>query len=229
MFSLFSHLLKLFGAKPGADEATDATETESIETTQTDASYSKEVEHEQPIPAPTWTLPLCGPLLNRLLPKNGTRNVATNCNYTKDDSSSCASTIYEKDDFVCVNPPTESADAIQPKPNPLCAPRTAPDETGRRHFEWDFPVAIDNIINPMEIAFIADLLEKLRDGVAKDAPIKHSTLRLAPLIRTRVARWADGVIKEVDKEMAKVERIWRQAEGGEEDVDGKEVGDKEVD
>lgn len=94
-------------------------------------------------------------------------------------------------------------------------------------------MAIDNIIRPIDIAFIADLLEKLRDGVAKDAPINYSTRCMAPLIRTRVARWADGVIKEVDQrveeEMAKVERIRREAEGSKEDVDGKEVGDKEVD
>lgn len=229
MFSLFSHLRKLFRAKPSAkEEATDIVETKSIEMTQTDASYSKEVEHHQPMPAPTWALPLCGPLFDKFLPKNSTQTTTSHDNL-KSTSILCAPCIPEKDDFVIVDPPTtedaSEADS-QPFKEPLCDFEIQ-NEPGRRRFVMYLTEDIDETINAEGMMLIVSLLGTLRNGVAGDAPINYSTRRSANLIKIRVARWADEVGKEADKllkkENAKVTRIRRRAQ------EDKEVNEKEPD
>ncbi|KAK3503653.1 hypothetical protein B0T13DRAFT_508430 [Neurospora crassa] len=205
MFSLFSHLRKLFTTKPSAkEEATDVVETKSIETTQTDTSYSKEVEHHQPMPAQTWALPLC---------------------------ALCAPCIPEKDDFVIIDPPiTEDAADSQPFKEPLCDFEIQ-NEPGRRKFVMYLTEDIDETINAEGMMLIASLLGTLRNGVVGDAPINYSTRRSANLIKIRAARWADEVSKEADKllkkENAKVARIRRKAQEDKE-VNGEEVDSNHV-
>ncbi|KAK1775846.1 hypothetical protein QBC45DRAFT_421123 [Copromyces sp. CBS 386.78] len=244
MFSIFSHLQKLFGAKPPADEATDSIETKSIETTQTDTSYSKEVEQQQSMPASTWTIPLCGPLLNRLWSKNDTSNTTTNPK--RSPSFRCADCIAdaekdtdeedEKDDFVIIDNPVAVKKPARNLPLP---PIAAPDETGRIQFNWDLPYTVDNVIDPRQVALIGNYLERLSDSVAGDAPINYSTRRMADMAKSFAANFANRVGKAVDEQLnleaAKVERIRKKAEEAKKTeeakkvVDGKEVDDKEVD
>ena len=250
MFSLFAQIRKLFGASTTAEEATDRTETESIETTQTDTSYSKEPKHQHesmPAPTPSWTLPLCGPLLNRLfLSKKDVTNSTTTTNL---DSTStlceCARDgLSEKDDdFVLIDSPStkedsapESADS-SPANNNQQPPSSLPtikissvDEGRGRKVVMYLTEDIDKIILPTEIAFLAHLLQSLKNGVAGDAPIRPSTKDSGRIIKTRAQRWANTVAGAVDrqvrKEEAKVERIRREkeeAQAGEKKVDGEDV------
>ncbi|KAK3492491.1 uncharacterized protein B0T23DRAFT_317781 [Neurospora hispaniola] len=233
MFSLFSHLRKLFRAKPSAkEEATDVVETKSIETTQTDASYSKEVEHHQPMPAPTWALPLCGPLFNKFSLKNDTQN-KTSYNNLKSTSTLCAPCIPEKDDLVIIDPPTtEDAPEADSRPvkEPLCDFEIQ-NEPGRRKFVMYLTEDIDETINAEGMMLIASLLGTLRNGVVGNAPINYSTRRSANLIKIRAARWADEVGKEADKllkkEAVKVARIRRKAQEDKE-VNGEEADSNDV-
>ncbi|EGO54466.1 hypothetical protein NEUTE1DRAFT_124709 [Neurospora tetrasperma FGSC 2508] len=207
-------------------------ETKSIETTQTDASYSKEVEHHQPMPAPTWALPLCGPLFNKFSPKNGTQNT-TSHNNLKSTSTLCAPCVPEKDDFIIIDPPTTEdapeADSLHAK-EPLCDFEIQ-NEPGRRKFVMYLTEDIDEAINAEGMMLIASLLGTLRNGVVGDAPINYSTRRSANLIKIRAARWADEVGKEADKllkkEAVKVARIRRKAQENKE-VNGEEADSNDV-
>lgn len=231
MFSLFSQLRKLFGAKPLADEATDSIEAKSVETTQTDTSYSKEVGHQQPPPAPTWAIPLCGPLLSRLLSKNDTSNTTTNLNAKgKKD--------VEKDDFVIINPFTEDESSpeeelVQTKEKLLCDFDFENRPGGGRKFVMDLTKDLDEIVDLNEIMFLVNLLETLRDGVAMDAPMRPSTRFSGDMIKVRAARWADKVGEQVDEylkvEKEKVERIRKKAEDRSEEEDDRVVWQEAVD
>lgn len=213
MFSLFSHLRNLFGARPRAYEANDSTERESIETTQTDTSYSKEVDHQKqpmPAPAPTWTIPLCGPLLNRLLSKN-------NNNTSTEDSKK---EIEKDDEFVIINPFTDddSSAEAQVEKEPRCdftVEVRGPD--GRRNYTMHLTEDMDELVDPNGIMFLVRLLEDIRDGAARDSPMRPSTRFSGDMIKTRAARWAEEWGKRVDEyleaEKQKVEKIEKMKKG----------------